>query len=238
MPKKRASAATRRRPASPSPLRSAVRRLARWGFFAGAAAGLAIGFAEITIERSAAGRTHDTPLTLPRNRVALVLGCARRLADGRENLYFRHRMRAAADLYQSGKVEYLIVSGDNHRADYDEPTDMRDALIALGVPETRIYRDFAGFRTLDSIVRAREIFGQTSITIVSQPFHNERAIFLARDRGIDAVGLNAAEVSRNAGFLTQARERLARVMTLLDVWLFDTEPRHLGPPVAVGGPPN
>lgn len=190
----------------------------------------------LAIRQAASGRTHDSTEPLPHREAALVLGCARTLANGRDNLYFRHRITAAAALYHSGKVEYLVVSGDNHRHDYDEPTDMRDALVAAGVPAERVYRDYAGFRTLDSEVRAREIFGQTELIIVSQAFHNERAIFIAREHGIDAAGYNARDVASVGGLRTRLREHLAKLKTVLDVWVPRTPPKHLGPPVLLGGP--
>ena len=175
---------------------------------------------------------------IPRRSAALVLGCAGTLSNGRPNLYFRYRIEAAAALYHAGRTDYLIVSGDNRRADYDEPTDMREALIAAGVPGDRIYRDYAGFSTLDSVVRAREIFGQREFIIVSQPFHNKRALYIARGHGIDAIAFNAADVARFGGLRTKAREYLARCKTLLDLRLLGTSPRFLGPPVTLGGPVN
>lgn len=212
------------------------RRVLRLGLLAAVLgiAGLAVG--HLAIQQAASDRTYDSAEQLPHREAALVLGCARTLPNGRTNLYFRYRITAAAALYHSGKVEYLIVSGDNHRHDYDEPTDMRDALIAAGVPADRVYRDYAGFRTLDSVVRAREIFGQTELIIVSQAFHNRRAIFIARERGIDAVAYNARDVESINGLRTQLREQLAKLKTVLDIWLFNTQPKHLGPPVALGGP--
>lgn len=201
-------------------------------------AALVIAGSEWSIKRAAGGRTYGEVSEIPHRRAALVLGCAKTLASGRGNLYFRYRIEAAAALYEAGRVDYLIVSGDNRHHAYDEPTDMREALIAAGVPGDRIYRDYAGFRTLDSVVRAREIFGQSEITIVSQPFHNERAIYIARGHGIDAIGLNAADVIRFGGLRTKARECLARCRTVLDLRLFGTVPKFLGPPVPLGGPMN
>ena len=212
------------------------RRAFRLMLFLGFGALGAIFVANACVEQAASGRIHQEPELVPHRQAAVVLGCARRLPNGRLNLYFIYRIRAAAALYHAGKVDYVIVSGDNHREGYDEPTDMRDALVEAGIPEDRIYRDYAGFRTLDSMVRAREIFGLESLVVVSQEFHNERAIFIAREHGIDAIGFNAAEVSSVGGLRTRLREHLARVKTVLDVWLLDTEPRFLGPRVALGGP--
>jgi SanA protein len=136
-------------------------------------------------------------------------------------------------LHRAGKVKAFIVSGDNGSKEYDEPTAMKEALVARGVPEAAIYCDFAGFRTLDSVVRAKSIFGQSRYIIVSQHFHNERAIFLARQRGLDAVGLDAADVSRSFAPTTYLREYLARVQAVLDVTLLQTRPKFDGPPVVI-----
>lgn len=179
--------------------------------------------------------THVTPV--PKKKAALVPGCAKTVANGRRNSYFQFRIDAAAELFHAGKCEYLIVSGDNSRKNYDEPTDMQKALIGKGVPENRIYRDFAGFRTLDSIVRAKEIFGQDDIIVVSQPFHNKRAIFIAKRYGINAVGFNCEEVKSRVALKTNLREYPARAKMMLDLFLLDTKPRFLGPKIALGDPP-
>ncbi len=180
---------------------------------------------------SARGRCLDRPQDLPERTAGLVLGCAPTVA-GQPNRFFSHRIEAAADLFHSGKVRALIVSGDNSTPSYDEPTAMMEALVRAGVPEERIYRDFAGFRTLDSIVRAREIFSQSALIIVSQRFHNERAVFLARRNGLDAMALNARDVSGTGGWRTYVREAFARVRAVLDS-LFDTPPKFLGEPVEI-----
>ena len=177
------------------------------------------------------GRLYDTAAAVPDQRVSLVLGCTKALRDGRENLFFNTRIRAAAELFKSGKARTLIVSGDNHREGYDEPTDMKEALIAAGVPGDRVVCDYAGFRTLDSVVRAKEIFGQSHITIVSQRFHNERAVYLARANGIDAIGFNAPDVRLESAVKTYVREAFARVKAVLDVRVLRTQPRFLGEPV-------
>jgi SanA protein len=128
--------------------------------------------------------------------VALVLGCSPTVGGGYTNPFFATRIQAAAELFRLGKVDYLLVSGDNRRRDYDEPSAMKEALVAAGVPQNRIYCDYAGRRTLDSVVRAGDVFGQGNIIVVSQEFHNQRAIFIAQHRGIDAIGFNAPDVDR------------------------------------------
>lgn len=208
-----------------------VRRTLLVGFLGTA---LAVSASAMVIHHASRGRLYTDLQTVPPCRVAVVLGCARTLRDGRTNLYFQNRVRAAAELYAAGKVEFLIASGDNHRAGYDEPSDLKAALIARGVPADRIYCDYAGFRTLDSVVRARAIFGQRQVTIVSQAFHNERALFIARHRGVDAIGFNAGDVSRYHSLRARCREQFARVKTVLDVFLLQTRPKFYGPPVTIG----
>lgn len=132
--------------------------------------------------------------TVPEAPVALVLGCSEFLPDGRRNLYFTRRIAAAAELFHAGKVRHLIVSGDNSTVEYDEPTAMKKALARAGVPEHSISCDFAGFRTLDSVVRANAIFGQSRMIIVSQRFHGQRAVFLARRHGLEAFAFDASAV--------------------------------------------
>lgn len=132
-------------------------------------------------------------------KVGLILGTSPTLGNGYKNLYFYNRIDAAVELYEAGKVESFIVSGDNGRKEYNEPEEMRKELIRRGIPSEVIYLDYAGFRTLDSVIRAREVFGQTSFVVISQKFHNERAVFLARINGIEAYGYNATDVNKYFG---------------------------------------
>lgn len=184
--------------------------------------------ASILVEKVARGRTWSDASTIPARRVGLVLGCSRVLGDGRRNAFFDNRIEAAARLFRAKKVEFLVVSGDNHVRGYDEPKDMKDGLVRAGVPPERVYCDYAGFRTLDSVVRVREIFGQTAITVVSQEFHNQRAIFIATHRGVDAIGFNAPEVDAYNSFKTRCRELVARANMLLDLFVLRREPKFLG----------
>jgi len=170
----------------------------------------------------------DEAAALPTNKVGLLLGCSERLSDGRPNLFFQKRIAAAVELYRARKIEYVLVSGDHSRADYDEPSDMRRALVAAGVPSSQIVADHAGFRTLDSVVRAKEVFGLNRFTIVSQRFHDLRAVYLARKHGIDAYAFAAADVGGVEGLRVEARELLSRLAALLDV-SWNTRPRHSGP---------
>jgi SanA protein len=176
---------------------------------------------------------HDRFQDMPKTKVAVVLGCSERLANGRINRFFRYRIEAAAELYRQGWVRALIVSGDNSRKDYDEPGAMREALVAAGVPHERIWCDYAGLRTLDSVMRAQRIFGQDEFIVVSQRFHNERAVFLGRRLGLQVHGFNAANVPVIAAPTTYLREALARAKAVLDVTVLGTQPRHGGPPVEI-----
>ena len=194
--------------------------------------GGAVFAAAAMVHFTARGRTYADVERVPQRDVGLVLGCSRVLSNGSNNLFFKHRIAAAAALYKAGKVSDLIVSGDNHTVGYDEATDMKDALIEAGVPAENIYCDYAGFRTLDSVVRAKHVFGQTRLTVVSQHFHNQRAIFIARHHGIDAIGFDAAEVVYRHAFRTKLREQFARVKTVLDICV-GTKPKFLGAPVEI-----
>jgi SanA protein len=176
--------------------------------------------------------TYNSVEDIPHNRVGLVLGTSKFLANGYENYYFKYRIEAAFELYQAGKIDFILVSGDNSRKEYDEPTMMRDDLIALGVPANKIFLDYAGFRTWDSVVRCKEIFGETKITIISQQFHNERAIFIAHCNDMEAVGYNAKDVNAYFGFKTQMREKFARVKVVID-YIVGNQPKYLGDKIAI-----
>ncbi len=194
--------------------------------------------AERRLEALAAPYISADPAKLPDVPVALVLGAAPIGPEGGPNRYFVYRLDAAAALYKAGKVKYLLVSGDNSRVDYDEPTAMRDGLIKRGVPAEAIYRDFAGLRTLDSVLRAESIFGQTRVIVVSQRFHLSRAIFLAREQDVEAWGFEAQDVARAYSLITELRRYPSALRAYFDVW-FDTPPKHAGPRIVIGkDPPN
>ncbi len=184
------------------------------------------------VQHATERRTYSDLPKLPRRRVALVLGCSP-MAGAYPNPYFANRIEAAIELFHAGKADYLLVSGDNHRLGYNEPEEMKAALIRGGIPPDRIYCDYAGLRTLDSVVRAKQIFGQESILIVSQKFHNERAIFIARKHGIDAIGYNARDVDARTGFTTNCRELLARANVMLDLYVFHRSPKFLGSKIEI-----
>ncbi len=173
---------------------------------------------------------YDDVSTIPYNKVGLVLGTGKYLASGNINLFYKYRIDAAVKLYEAQKIEYILVSGDNGRTDYDEPSDFKNDLIAQGIPENKIFSDYAGFRTLDSMVRAKEIFGQTSITVISQKFHNQRAIYIADQFDLNAIGFNAKDHKR--GKMTHVREYFARSKASLDI-VFNVKPKFLGDTILI-----
>ncbi|ADK79469.1 protein of unknown function DUF218 [Sediminispirochaeta smaragdinae DSM 11293] len=190
-------------------------------------------FIDRSISVVARERLYDSISEVPSVKTALVLGTSRYRPGGKTNLYFRYRIEAAKALFDAGKVRYLLVSGDNARKSYNEPVEMRQALVEMGVPIDRIVLDYAGFRTLDSVVRCQEVFGQDHFIIVSQRFHNERALYIARHFGIDAVAFNAKDVGGYSGRRIRGREYFARVKALLDLHFFHTGPRFLGETVEI-----
>ncbi len=195
---------------------------------------LVLTYSYFAVERYASPLVFDDISKLPDTRVAVILGTSSNLVNGGKNQYFENRMNAATELYKSGKVEYLLVSGDNRQRNYNEPVAMQAALIKRGIAQDRIILDYAGFRTLDSMVRAKQVFGQSKFIVISQRFHNERAVYIAHHRGIDAVGFNAADVEIAAGFKTQLREVLARFKMMLDLYILKTEPHFLGDKIVIG----
>lgn len=183
-------------------------------------------FANFWVKKQATGHTFERVEQIPQNATGLVLGTSKRVRGGAENLYFKYRMQAVVDLYNAGKINFIIVSGDNSIQEYNETRDMKKALMEMGIPEEKIVEDFAGFSTLDSVLRAKEVFGQDSITVISQKFHNERAVFIAKNNDIYALGYNAKEVPKRYGTITQTREYFARVKALMDVYLLKTMPKY------------
>lgn len=159
---------------------------------------------------------------------ALVLGTTKILKDGRMNQYYKFRIEAAWELYKNGKCNKIVVSGDNRFAAYNEPLEMKNDLIQKGVLEGDIICDYAGFRTLDSIIRFKKIFQQNSGIVVSQEFHNTRAIYIARANEIDLIGFNAKNVGTYYGLKTKIREIFSRLLCVIDVNFLNKEPKFLG----------
>lgn len=215
------------KPALKSSLRRWFKRLCKIVLAIALIAVALIAYANITAVWASRGRIHSDVSSLPHTKVGLVFGTTDRV-DGRENLYFRYRIDAAVKVWQAEKIDTLIVSGDNRSRFYNEPEKMKQALVARGIPGDRIVCDYAGLRTLDSVVRAKEIFGADPVLFISQRFQNERAIYLAKAHDIRAYGFNARDVETQAGFKTKLREVGARVKMWLDVNFLNTRPRYLG----------
>ena len=194
---------------------------------------LLVFYSDYIIRNSAKGKTFNKVADIKKNKVGLVLGTAKKLKNGSVNLYFKYRINATVALYKNGKIDFVLVSGDNGNKHYDEPTDFKNELIKKGIPEDKIYLDYAGFRTLDSVIRAKEVFNLVEITIISQKFHNERAIFLAEKNGIQAIGFNAKDLTGRYGIKTKIREYFARTKAVLDI-IFGVSPKFLGNKITIG----
>lgn len=194
-----------------------------------------IALANWQVYAAADGRLYQSVAEIPFREVGLVLGTSPYNAGGGDNPYFSARMNAAAELYHAGRVRVLLVSGSGAERAYNEPQKMTQALIELGVPTKAIYQDYAGFRTLDSVVRAHAVFGLRASTVISQRFHNARAIYLSESQGLDLIGFNAEDVPLRRGPWPRVREYFARVLAVLDIGFLGTEPRYLGDPISIPG---
>lgn len=158
------------------------------------------------------------------HKVALVLGTSKWTMLGNENQFFKGRVEASEELYNHGVVKHFLLSGDNSLKEYNEPLLLKKELESKGVPGQSMTMDFAGFRTLDSIIRSKEIFGQDSLVIVTQSFHLPRALFIAEQHNIHAVGY---EASGPLPARIWIREVMARTVAVLDI-LFHRQPKFLG----------
>jgi SanA protein len=182
----------------------------------------------IWVVSSTSSRVYSNSDDLPDHRIALVLGTSHKTMEGKPNPFFEKRMDTAAELFKSGKIDHFIVSGDNRSRYYNEPLEMRKALTSRGVPNESITLDYAGLRTLDSIVRSKKIFGQSKITIITQPFHSYRAVFISNFYEMDAVAMVADEPHFDSTAKVRIREFFARSKAVLDLYILKTEPRFLG----------
>lgn len=176
---------------------------------------------------------NDMTIIPDKHDVGLLLGTSEYTTKGRTNLFFKYRIESAAQLYHSGKIKHIIVSGDNSLKEYNEPRQMFKALRKIGVPDSAITLDFAGFRTLDSVVRCKKVFGQNNFVIISQRFHVERALFIAKKYDIDAIGFTAKTPPDSYSFKTQVREYLAKTLALIDLYILNTKPKFLGEEIKI-----
>jgi len=189
-------------------------------------------FCNYLVNQTAQGKTFDNPKQTPAVKVGLLLGTGKYLPNGTINSYYKNRIDAAISLFHEQKIKAIVISGDNSREGYDEPTDMRLDLMRAGIDSNAIFLDYAGFRTFDSMVRLKEIFGQDSALIISQKFHNQRAIYIGEKLGLVCYGYNAADVDKFFGLKTQLREKLARVKVVID-FMLGIEPKFLGEKVLI-----
>lgn len=199
-----------------------------------AALALLVAAANAVVLLGGKGSTTD-PGREPHAQVALVLGAGLN-ADGRPSAMLEDRLRAAAALYHDGRVDRILASGDHGRVGYDEPNAMRAELVRLGVPDSDVFTDHAGFATLDSVVRAKKVFNVSSAIVVTQGFHLPRALWLARRAGLTAYGLEAGHGNGygHNGVKAKVREVIARTKAVGDI-VTGAQPQFLGPRVDVAG---
>ena len=202
-----------------------LKRILWWSVAGGA---LFLILCNVWVVSTTAGKVYEEEKDLPGHRMALVLGTSHRTVAGGPNPFFETRMQTAASLFHHGKVDHFILSRDNRWLYYNEPVEMRKSLVGLGVPATAITLDYAGLRTLDSIIRCKQIFGQDTITIITQPFHSYRALFISQYYDIDAVAMVAGEPDFDSSVKVRLREYLARTKAVLDLYVFKTSPKYLG----------
>lgn len=172
---------------------------------------------QIAVTSAAKGRMYNDVKEIPHREVGLLLGTSPLGRSGRPNQFYLFRLDATVALYNAGKIDRIIISGARRGDDYDEPTEMRNDLVKRGLPDSIFVLDGEGHRTISSIVRTKEVLAEDSVTIISQKFHNERALFLARHNEIDAIAFNAENTSsRRWRLMMVLRESLARVKAVAE----------------------
>lgn len=204
------------------------KRVFYWALWIFLSALIVLAFANLWIVFSTDSQVYDEAEELPENDVALVLGTSNRLIGGAPNPYFFLRMERAAEIYKLGKVKHILVSGDNSTPYYNEPQKMKEALVRLGIPEEDITLDYAGLRTLDSVIRGKKIFGQEKFTIVTQNFHAHRALFISNYYDIDAVAMATDKLPENTSIVVRLREIIARPLAIWDLYIIKKQPKFLG----------
>ncbi len=215
-------------------MRPSVKRAIRRALLVGVAAAiLAVILANRWVINSSDAYIYDTWSLLPETDVGIVLGTSAFTRGGKSNAHFAGRLHAAVELYQIGKIKKIIVSGANPDSTYNEPRKMWQELTRQGVPSADITMDFAGFRTLDSIVRAQQVFGLQRAIIITQRYHAYRAVFIGKKLGMDVVAYAAPGEEPGFDLRLTVREWLARLRVVLDIFLLQTQPKFLGEPVNV-----
>jgi len=171
---------------------------------------------------------------VPAKKAALVLGTSKYLKGGGKNYFYLYRIRAAVALWKAKKIKAIVVSGDHGTKYYNEVKTMTKDLVKAGVPAKYITKDHAGFRTFDSVVRAKEIFDLDDYIIVSQEFHIKRALYIAHAKGQKAIGFAAKDIKNTqAAKKMEVREFFAQAKAFLDLNVLDTKPKFLGEKVKV-----
>lgn len=166
---------------------------------------------------------------LPKKRAVLLLGTAKYVKRGLKNYYYSYRIEATINLWRKNKIKAILVSGDNGTKYYNEPKTMYKDLIKAKIPKKYLTRDYAGFRTLDSVVRAGVIFDLKDYIIVSQEFHLPRALYIAKQKGQKAIGFVAKDIKNTpAYYRMQFREYFARFKAWLDIFILNKEPKFYG----------
>lgn len=183
---------------------------------------LLIAVCDIAVSWNASGKTYNNLDDIPHNKVGLLLATSPITPDGKHNINFDNRINAVDQLYQAGKIDLIIASGGDYtksqKIGCDEPRAILDSLVARGVPADKIILDYEGTRTLNSIAKAKDIYSLNSLTLISQKYHNERAIYLADKYGINAIGYNADPSPSLSNRIKNAlREYLARVKMFVDI---------------------
>ena len=178
------------------------------------------------VVNNAEGKVFSDIDSIKYNKVGLLLGTTPQARIGRiTNAFFTYRIDAAEELYKAGKIEKILISGDENSLDgINEPECMRDSLVARGVPERAIILDGKGYRTINSVINANKLYGLKSFTIISQEFHNERAIYQAEHLGLDVENIqayNAKDPKARRAYLTTIREYFARVKMFMDLINYD-----------------
>jgi SanA protein len=182
---------------------------------------------------NAKGRLYDDVNAVPQNKCGLFLATSPITPQGAHNYFFDNRINATVELFNAGKIEYIIASGGDYTQTQtigcDEPAAIRDSLISRGIPDDRIILDYEGLRTNNSIAKAKKVYGLNSVTLISQKGHNKRGVYLAKYYDIDAVGYNAAPSHlRWPRLKNNVREFFARSKMILEL-LFCSDPTFGAP---------
>jgi len=192
----------------------------------------------MSLSNLSANETHNNIYNnikdIPKKKAALLLGTAKYVKKGKKNYFYVYRIEAVIKLWKAKKIDAILVSGDNGTRYYNETETMFKDLVKAGIPAKYIARDYAGFRTFDSVIRAKEIFDLDDYIIVSQEFHLKRALYIAQEKGHKAIGFAARDIKgTNAAKKMEAREFFAGIKAFLDINILDTQPKFLGKKVKV-----